>query len=74
MRLKLQELQESNSRAQNIKTVKLQKSLKKIDEILYYQGQPYVLKIFHSILISMYHNDPLADYFGVNKIRKLIGQ
>ena len=73
IRLRLQELQESNSKAQEIKVAGLKEGWEKIDRVLHYQRLPYMPRIVCSKLISKHHNDSLAGHFGVNKIRELIG-
>ena len=40
--------------------------------MLYYQGLLYVPEIIQTELISRYHNNSLADYFGINKICKFV--
>ncbi len=45
-----------------------------IEQVLYYQGLPYVPKVIHSGLISRHHNDPLAGHFGIKKTRELIAR
>ncbi len=47
---------------------------KNADRVLYYQGLPYMPEIVRTKLISRYHNNPLAGYFGINKTRELIAQ
>ena len=74
MRLRLQELQESNSSTQEIKVAGLQEGWKEFDRVLQHQELPYMPKIVRFELISRYHNDPLAGDFGVDKIRELIGR
>ncbi len=45
-----------------------------IEQVLHYQGLPYVPKVIHSELISRYHDDPLTGHFGIEKTRKLIAR
>ena len=72
--LRLQELQESNSKAQKIRVAGLQEGWKELDKILHYQGLPYVPKIVRLELINRHYDDPLTGYFGVNKTKELIGR
>ena len=45
-----------------------------IDEVRYYEVLPFVPKIIWTELIKCHYNDLLTGYFGINKIKKLIGQ
>ncbi len=45
-----------------------------IEQVLHYQGLPYVPKVIRSELISRHHDDPLAGHFGIEKTRKLIAR
>ena len=77
MRLKLAELQESDAKAQKIRPKELEKNLDKyvnVNSMLYYQGLPFLPQIIQTELIGRYHNDSLASYFGINKIREFIGR
>ena len=65
MKLRLVELQAENSQAQKIRAEKLGGNLEDSDEILQYQGLPYVLEIIKTELISRHHDNPLAGYFGI---------
>ena len=38
-----------------------------IEQVFYYQGISYVLKVICSELISRHHDNPLASYFGIKK-------
>ena len=73
MRLKLQELQKANSKAQELRHQKAN-NYKEIDEIFHYQGLLFVSKAIQTELISRYDNNPLAGYFGIEKTRKLLPQ
>ena len=74
MRLRLAELQELDNKAQKLKaTEKLQKSCTDMNRVLHHQELPFVSKIILTELISRHHNNPLARYFGINKINELIG-
>ena len=42
--------------------------------MLYYQSLPYVPKIIWTELISKHYDNPLAGYFSIEKIRKLVVQ
>ncbi len=45
-----------------------------IEQVLYYQGLPYVPKVIRSELISKHNNNPLAGHFSIEKTRKLIAR
>ena len=42
--------------------------------MLQYQGLPYVSVIIRSEVISHHHNDPLTEYFGIDKTKELVGR
>ena len=73
IRLRLQELQETNLEAQELRQQKAN-GYKKIDEILYHQGLPFVPKSIWTELISHHHNDPLTGHFGIEKTCELLAQ
>ena len=75
MKLRLSKLQENNEEAELFKTsVSLPEGWEDVEEVLQYQGLPYVPEIIRSEVISRYHNNPLAGHFGIDKIRKLVGR
>ena len=41
---------------------------------MYHQELPFVSEIIWRKLISQHYNDPLIGYFGINKIKNLIGR
>ena len=71
IRLWLQELQETNSKAQNLRQ-QGRKSCKKVNEMLHHQSLPFVPKAIWIELISYHHNNSLADYFAIKKTCKLL--
>ena len=73
MRLRLQELQEADREAQELRQQKAHGD-KEIDEILHHQGLPFVPKAILMELISRHHDDPLAGYFGIKETSKLLAQ
>ncbi len=52
----------------------LPKGWKDIEQVLHYHGFLYILKVIRSELILRTHNDPLAVYFGIEKICELIAR
>ena len=69
--LRLQELQEANHEAQELRQQKAV-GYKEIDKIFYHQGLPFIPKAIQTELISRYHNNPLAGHFGIKKSCKLL--
>lgn len=58
---------------QKIRVKWLQNGYKIVKKILYHQKLPFILKALQIKLICRHHNNSLASYFGINKIRELIG-
>ncbi len=74
MRMRLPELQDNDKEAMKLKSEELPEDWEDIEQILYYQGLPYVPKVIRSELISRHHDDPLVDHFGIEKTRELIAR
>ena len=74
MRLRLSELQENNKEAIALRIGGLPEGWEDVKGVLQYQGLPYVPEIIHSEVISRHHNNPLTEYFGIDKTRKLVGR
>ena len=82
MRLRLQELQGKDPRAQEMRVEGLKDGLKGglkegweyIDGVLHHQGLPYVSDIVRTELIIGNHNGPLAGHFGIEKTRELVAR
>ena len=75
MRLRLVKLQESDKEARKLRAMEeLQKGWTDINGVLYYQGLLFMPEVIWTELISQHHDNPLADHFGINKTRKLIGR
>ena len=73
MRLRLQELQETDSKAQELRQQKAD-DYEEIDNILHHQGLPFVLEAIRTNLISHYFDNPLAGHFGIKKTCELLIQ
>ena len=73
MRLRLQELQETNSEAQELRQQKAD-GYEEIDDILHHQGLPFVPEAIRTELISRHHDDLLAGHFGIEKTCKLLAR
>ena len=71
IRLRLQELQETDLEAQELRQQKAD-GYEEIDEILHHQGLPFVPKAIWSELISRHHSNSPAGYFGIEKTCKLL--
>ena len=71
MRLRLQELQETDSEAQELRT---KDGYQDIDGVLHHQGLLFVPKAIRMELISRHHDDPLASHFGIEKTRELLAK
>ncbi len=72
--MRLPELQAEDQEAWRIREQGLKKGWEEIKEVLYHQGLLYVPEIVRTELISRHHDDPLAGYFGIDKIRELIAR
>ena len=71
MRLRLQELQEIDSEAQELWT---KNGYQDIDGVLHHQGLPFVPDAIRMELISRHHDDSLAGHFGIEKTRELLAR
>ena len=71
MRLRLQELQEIDSEAQELR---IKDGYQDIDGVLYHQSLLFVPKAIWIELISRHHDDPLAGHFSIEKICELLAQ
>ena len=74
MRLRLSELQESDDEARKIRAEGLKDDYEEVDGVLHHQGLPFVPEAIRTELISRHHDDPLANYFGVDKTRELVNR
>ena len=73
MRLRLQELQETDFEAQKLRQ-QVRKSYEEVDGVLHHQGLPFVPEVIRIELISRHHNDPLAGHFDIEKTCKLLAR
>ncbi len=67
MRMRLSELQDNDKEAMKLRSEGLPEGWEDIEQVLHYQGLPYVPKVIHSELISRHHDDPLVGDFGIEK-------
>ena len=73
MRLRLQELQETNSKAQELRQ-QGREEYKEVDGVLHHQGLLFVPEAIRIELISRHHDDPLVGHFGIEKTRELLAR
>ena len=75
IRLRLQELQETNSEAQELRQQELRDGpYQDINEVLHYQGLFFMPKAIWMELIRRHHDDPLAGHFGIKKTYELLAK
>ena len=71
MRLRLQELQETDSEAQELQS---KEGYKDVKEVLHHQGLPFMPKTIQTELISRHHDNLLAGHFSIKKTCELLAQ
>ena len=69
IRLKLQDLQETNSEAIELRT---KDGYKVIDRVLHHQDLPFMHKAIQIKVISRHHNNPLVGHFRIDKTQELV--
>ncbi len=74
MRIRLPELQDDDKEAMKLRSEGLPEGWEDIEQVLHYQGLPYVPKVIRSELISRHHDDPLAGHFSIEKTRERIAR
>ena len=74
MKMRLSELQDNDKKAMKLRLEGLLESWENIEQVLYYQGLPYVLKVICSKLINRHHDNPLVGHFGIEKTCKLVAK
>ena len=73
MRLRLQELQKTDSEAQELRQ-QGREGYEEVDGVLHHQGLPFVTEAIRTELISHHYDDPLAGHFGIEKTCELLAQ
>ena len=68
MRLKLEELQKTDPKAQKLRS---KNGYQKVNGMIHHQDLPFVPKALQIELISRYYGNPLAGHFGIKKTHKL---
>ena len=71
MRLRIQELQETHSKAQELRQ---KKDYQDINGILHHQDLPCTPEAIQIEFISRHHNDFLASHFGIEKTQELVAK
>ena len=75
IKLQLSELQENGKEAKLLKSsAGLPEDWKDVERVLQYQELSYVPEIICSKVISRYHDDLLAEHFGIDKTRELVSR
>ena len=74
MKLRLPKLQDEDRGAKVLRAGGLPEGWEEVEEVLQYQGLPYVPEIIRSKVISRHHNDIPARHFGIDKTRELVGR
>ncbi len=72
--MRLPELQDDDKEAMKLRSEGLPEDWEDIEQVLHYQGLPYVPKVIRSELISRHYDDPLAGHFGIEKTLELIAR
>ncbi len=72
--MRLPKLQDEDKEAIKLRSEGLPEGWEDIEQVLHYQGLPYVPKVIRSELISRHHDDPLAGHFGIEKTYELIAR
>ncbi len=72
--MRLPELRDDDKEAMKLRSKGLPESWEDIEQVLHYQGLPYVSKVIYLELISRHYNDPLAGHFCIETTRKLIAR
>ena len=72
MRLRLQDLQESYSKAQKIRAKGLKEGWEEANEVLHHQSLLFVPKVIQMEFISRQHDDLLAGHLGFDKTWEFI--
>ena len=67
--MRLPELQNNDKEAKELRSEQvLLEGWEDIEQVLHYQGLPYVSKVIRSELISRHYDNLLVGHFGIEKI------
>ena len=72
--MRLPKLKNNDKEAKKLRSEGLPKDWEDIEQVLYFQGFPYVPKVICSELISRHHDNLLASHFGIEKMQELIAR
>ena len=74
MNLQLPELQDNDEEAKVLRAGGFPEGWEEVEGVFQYRGLLYVPEIIRSEVISRHYNDPLAEHFGIDKTRELVGR
>ncbi len=74
MRMRLPELKDEDKEAMKLRSEGVLEGWEDIEQVLHYQGLPYVPKVIRSELIIRHYDNPLAGHFGIEKTREVIAR
>ena len=73
--MRLTELQADDQQAKEIRSEgTMKEGWEEIDEVLHFQGLPYIPEIICIELINWHNDDPLGSHYGIKKTRELVAQ
>ena len=72
--MRFPKLQNDDKEVKKLWSERLLEGWKDIEEMLYYQGLLYILKVICSELISKHHDNLFTSHFGIKKAQKLIAK
>ncbi len=72
--MRLFELQNDDKKAKKLRSEGLLEGWKDIEQVLHYQGLPYVSKIIRSELINRHYDKLFTGHFSIEKSQKLIAR
>ena len=74
MKMRLFKLQDDDKEVKKLKLKRLANGWEDIEEVFYYQGLFYDLKIIYLELINRHYNNLFAGHFGIKKTWELIAR
>lgn len=74
IRLRLAKLQKLDKKVWKIRVKGLKISYEEVEDVLHYQGLPFMPKVIQTKFISQHYNNSLASHFDINKRREFIGR
>ena len=67
IRIRLPELQDDDKEVKMLRSKRLPEGWEDIEQVLHFQGLPYVPKVIRLKLISRHYNNLLTGHFGIEK-------